>query len=160
MVFKFLRKENLYDSEEFYIKEAGWSEARELHQLFRQTFFGDWKGLPGSKYVIIAVDKNMNKIIGGIEATLDMRSTSADGFIAVLPEFRDKGIGKALLGTMEAELKKMGIEKVNTMPQNEKAWSILMKRGYDYTPETKADLRLRNIDEKEYMPGERLVKRL
>jgi GNAT superfamily N-acetyltransferase len=161
MVVRFFeKKEILHDAEQFYIKEAGWRETRELHQLFRDTFSDDWKAPPGGKLVLIAIDKNTNKIIGGIERAVDLKSASAKGdSLAVPPEFRKQHIGTALLEAMDAELKKMGIKKVITMP-TEKSWNIFRKHGYDRPDEVKEELRMRNADEKEHIPGEKLVKKL
>jgi N-acetylglutamate synthase-like GNAT family acetyltransferase len=162
MVVKLLeRKEILHDSGEFYIKEAGWRETKELHKLFRETFADDWKVPPGDKFVLIAIDKNTNKIIGGIERRVDIKSASAKGVgLAVLPEFRKKQhIGTVLLETMDAELKKMGIKEVVTMP-TDKSWSIFRKHGYDRPDEVKEELRMKNADEKERIAGEKLVKKL
>src|SRR5271157_4081972 len=142
MVVKLLgRKEILHDAEEFYIKEAGWREKKELHQLFRETFSHDWKAPPGGKLALIAVEKNANKIIGGIERTVDVKSSSAEqGSLAVLPEFRKRHIGTALLETMDEELKKIGIRKVSIMP-TEKSLNIFRKHGYDRPDEVKEELR-------------------
>jgi N-acetylglutamate synthase-like GNAT family acetyltransferase len=159
MVVKLLGNRVLYASEEFYIKEAGWRDTRELHQLFKETFSEDWKGVPGSKFTLVALDKQ-NHVIGGIERAIDKKTSTAEGVsFAVLPEFRGRGVGTALLKTMDAELKKMGIEKVITLP-TESSWNIFRKNGYDYPPDVKAELRMRNVDEKEYIPGERLMKKL
>ena len=79
---------------------------------------------------------------------------------AVLPEFQGKAfVGTTLLRTMSAELKKIGITKVKTIP-TERSWNILRDHGYDYPSAMKAELRIRNLDETAYTDGATLVKRL
>ena len=160
MAFKFLNKETIHDSEEFHIKEAGWRETRELHQVFKDAFSDKWKGVPSSKFVLVALDKKSGKVIGGIESAVDIKLALADEkSFAVSPEFRDKGVGTALLQTMHNELKRLGVRKVTTVP-TEKSWNIFRKHGYDYPPAMKAELRIRNLDEKGYAEGAKLVKLL
>jgi len=161
MVVKLLeRKEILHDSREFYIKEAGWRETRDLHQLFKEVFSDNWRGVPSSKFVLVALDKKSGKVIGGIESAVDTKLASADEKSFVIsPEFRDKGVGTALLQTMHNELKRLGVRKVTTIP-TEKSWNIFRNEGYDYPPAMKAELRIRNLDETAYTDGAKLVKRL
>jgi N-acetylglutamate synthase-like GNAT family acetyltransferase len=160
MAFKLFDKKGiLHESQEFYIKEAGWRETMELHKLFQEAFT-NWKGVPSSKFVLVAVDKQMNKVIGGIETTIDKKLESAEEkSFAVLPQFRDKGAGTALLRAMHEELRKMGIKTVTVIP-TEKSWNIFKGHGYYYAPAMKAELRIRNLAEDEFAEGARLVKRL
>jgi len=160
MVLK-LAERILQDSDTFYIKEASLKEAQELRSIFRSVFSEDWSPMIGRKFILVAVEKQSNKVIGGIQRVVDIDSASAKGdALAVLPEFRNKGVGSSLLKVMDAELKKMGVREVNTVPGDEDAWDFFRKRGYNYETSVREGLRLQNKDENEYLPSFRLVKRL
>jgi ribosomal protein S18 acetylase RimI-like enzyme len=57
-----------------------------------------------SSKVIIAIDDNTNKVIGFITAISDGVLSAYIPFLEVLPEYKNKGIGKELVSQMLKEL--------------------------------------------------------
>ncbi|MCZ8540487.1 GNAT family N-acetyltransferase [Psychrobacillus psychrodurans] len=79
-----------------------------------EGFFVDWPNPPSpqthllllnkSNKVIIAIDDNTNKVIGFITAISDGVLSAYIPFLEVLPEYKNKGIGKELVSQMLKEL--------------------------------------------------------
>ncbi|MCC3357069.1 GNAT family N-acetyltransferase [Bacillus sp. REN16] len=77
-------------------------------------FFVDWpnppslqthlKLLKNSSKVVIALDENMNQVVGFITAVSDGVLSAYIPFLEVLPEYKNKGIGKELVKRMLKEL--------------------------------------------------------
>ncbi|MGD7043199.1 GNAT family N-acetyltransferase [Jeotgalibacillus proteolyticus] len=77
-------------------------------------FFVDWpnppspqthlKLLKNSSKVVIAVDENTNQVVGFITAISDGVLSAYIPFLEVLPEYKNKGIGKELVKLMLEEL--------------------------------------------------------
>lgn len=79
-----------------------------------EGFFVDWPNSPSpqthllllnkSNKIIIAIDDNTNKVIGFITAISDGVLSAYIPFLEVLPEYKNKGIGKELVSQMLKEL--------------------------------------------------------
>ncbi|MCK1997527.1 GNAT family N-acetyltransferase [Psychrobacillus psychrodurans] len=79
-----------------------------------EGFFVDWPNPPSpqthllllnkSNKVIIAIDDKTNKVIGFITAISDGVLSAYIPFLEVLPEYKNKGIGKELVSQMLKEL--------------------------------------------------------
>ena len=77
-------------------------------------FFVDWPNPPNpqthlkllkkSSKVIIAMDDNTNQVVGFITAISDGVLSAYIPFLEVLPEYKNKGIGKELVNRMLKEL--------------------------------------------------------
>ncbi|KOP80843.1 acetyltransferase [Lysinibacillus sp. FJAT-14745] len=77
-------------------------------------FFVDWpnppnpqthlKLLKNSSKVIIAIEENSNKVVGFVTAISDGVLSAYIPFLEVLPEYKNKGIGKELVKQMLKEL--------------------------------------------------------
>ncbi|MBE1556225.1 GNAT family N-acetyltransferase [Sporosarcina limicola] len=77
-------------------------------------FFVDWPNPPNpqthlillnkSSKVIIAIDDNTNQVVGFITAISDGVLSAYIPFLEVLPEYKNKGIGKELVHRMLKEL--------------------------------------------------------
>src|SRR5690606_1259287 len=77
-------------------------------------FFVDWpnppnpqthlKLLKNSSHVVIAIDDTTNQVIGFITAISDGVLSAYIPLLEVLPEYKNKGIGKELVGRMLKEL--------------------------------------------------------
>jgi len=77
-------------------------------------FFVDWpnppnpdthlKLLKNSSKVVIAIDENINQVVGFITAISDGVLSAYIPFLEVLPEYKNKGIGKELVTRMLKEL--------------------------------------------------------
>lgn len=77
-------------------------------------FFVDWpnspnpqthlKMLKNSSKVVIALDENTNQVVGFITAISDGVLSAYIPFLEVLPEYKNKGIGKKLVKLMLEEL--------------------------------------------------------
>ncbi|MCM2674249.1 GNAT family N-acetyltransferase [Alkalicoccobacillus plakortidis] len=77
-------------------------------------FFVDWPDHPtpethlklllNSSHVVIALDENTNKVVGFITAISDGVLSAYIPFLEVLPEYKNKGIGKQLVERMLNEL--------------------------------------------------------
>ncbi|MBS4195953.1 GNAT family N-acetyltransferase [Lederbergia citri] len=77
-------------------------------------FFVDWpnppnpqthlKLLKNSSNVVIAIDDTTNQVVGFITAISDGVLSAYIPFLEVLPEYKNKGIGKELVGKMLKEL--------------------------------------------------------
>lgn len=80
-------------------------------------FFADWPHPPNtqthlnllknSNKVVIAVDDDSNQVIGFITAISDGVLSAYIPFLEVLPEYKNKGIGKELVKVMLKELEDM-----------------------------------------------------
>lgn len=79
-----------------------------------EGFFVDWPNRPNSQThlrllnnsskVIIAIDDNRNQVVGFITAISDGVLSAYIPFLEVLPEYKNKGIGKELVSRMLKEL--------------------------------------------------------
>lgn len=79
-----------------------------------EGFFVDWPNPPSPKThlamlnksskVIIAIDDNTNQVVGFITAISDGVLSAYIPFLEVLPEYKNKGIGKELVSRMLKEL--------------------------------------------------------
>lgn len=79
-----------------------------------EGFFVDWPNRPNSQThlrllnnsskVIIAIDDNRNQVAGFITAISDGVLSAYIPFLEVLPEYKNKGIGKELVSRMLKEL--------------------------------------------------------
>ena len=79
-----------------------------------EGFFVDWPNPPNPKThlvmlqnsskVIIAMDDNTNQVVGFITAISDGVLSAYIPFLEVLPEYKNKGIGKELVNRMLNEL--------------------------------------------------------
>lgn len=79
-----------------------------------EGFFVDWPKPPNpqthllllnkSSKVIIAIDENTNQVVGFITAISDGVLSAYIPFLEVLPEYKNKGIGKELVSRMLIEL--------------------------------------------------------
>lgn len=79
-----------------------------------EGFFVDWPNQPSPKThlamlnksskVIIAIDDNTNQVVGFITAISDGVLSAYIPFLEVLPEYKNKGIGKELVSRMLKEL--------------------------------------------------------
>lgn len=77
-------------------------------------FFVDWPNHPNpethlkllqqSSKVVLALDENANKVVGFITAISDGVLSAYIPLLEVLPEYKNKGIGKALVEHMLKEL--------------------------------------------------------
>jgi GNAT superfamily N-acetyltransferase len=135
----------LHDSESYCIREAAPDDVEPLLKMFKKDMSTKWvdqyHNLPGKKFALVAVDKETNKVIGGIERVVDVESGNATGVgFAVLKDFRKKGIGTTLLKVMDEELKNMGVKCITTLPVSKKGWKILKENGYEYEEFIKAFL--------------------
>ena len=77
-------------------------------------FFADWKTphtpnahleiLNNSAYVVLAVDRSTNKVVGFITAITDFVQSAFIPLLEVLPEYRNQGIGRSLVKQMLEKL--------------------------------------------------------
>jgi len=140
----------LYNSERYYIKEANSSETAELREMFRKFVVGCWNPSPGENLILVVIDKEKNRLIGGVEGNIDTENRKALGRgLVVLPEFQGKGIGTKLIKAAEEELKSRGVLYVKTLPKKE-SWKIFKENGYDWTPFVKLELARKGKDENEF----------
>jgi GNAT superfamily N-acetyltransferase len=136
MAYKMLEGRVLFESEKFRIKEAAPAERDALDNMLKKFLYDDsWHrstfSLP--HLTIVAVDKETNKVIGGIDRELNTLGKIANGEgLIVLPEYRREGVGRKLLEEMDGALKKMGMRRVETMPNDENAWEFFKENGYEY----------------------------
>jgi ribosomal protein S18 acetylase RimI-like enzyme len=142
----------LHDSENFYIKEANPREKAELYRIFSNAMLGSCVDSPHD-LILVAIDKETKKVIGGIKRSIDVKLHRADGegFI-VLPEFQGKGIGTALAEVTDKELKERGVRHVRLAVGSEEAWKIFRKIGYRYTPFVESLLKSEGKDTNEFFP--------
>jgi GNAT superfamily N-acetyltransferase len=145
MAFKMAEERVLHDSEKFFIREARPEEVEVILKMFKKALSANWidyhHNLPGKKVALVAIDKETNQQIGGIERVLDVESGNARGVgLAVLKKFRNEGIGTTLLQVMDEELREMGIKHITTVPATKKAWKFLKDNGYENNDFVKAYL--------------------
>ncbi|MBY0065059.1 MULTISPECIES: GNAT family N-acetyltransferase [Priestia] len=86
----------------------------EISSDMLKGFFVDWlnppnsqthlKLLKNSSKVVIALDENTNQVIGFITAITDGVLSAYIPFLEVLPQYKNKGIGKELVKLMLKEL--------------------------------------------------------
>lgn len=78
-----------YNSEKYLIKEASASERAELHGMFIKFLIRGWIPSPGENLTMVVIDKETDKIIGGMERNIDAENRKAlgRGFL-VLPGFQ------------------------------------------------------------------------
>jgi GNAT superfamily N-acetyltransferase len=127
----------LHDSENYCIREAAPDEVEPLLKMFKKDMSKKWvdqyHNLPGKKFALVALDKETNKVIGGIERVVDFDTGNATGVgFAVLKDFRRRGIGITLLKVMDDELKNMGVTCITTVPTSKNAAEFLKENGYEY----------------------------
>jgi ribosomal protein S18 acetylase RimI-like enzyme len=77
-------------------------------------FFVDWpnppspathlKLLKNSSYIVIAIDEDTNRVVGFITAISDEVLSAYIPLLEVLPEYKNQGIGKELVGKMLKQL--------------------------------------------------------
>jgi GNAT superfamily N-acetyltransferase len=137
MAYKLAEGRVLHDSESYSIHEATPDEVETLLKIFKKDIYAKWidyhHNLPGKKVALVAVDKEMQEVIGGIERVVDVEKGSATGVgFAVLKDFRKRGIGTTLFRVMEEELGRMGVKCVTTVPVSKEAAEFLKENGYEY----------------------------
>jgi GNAT superfamily N-acetyltransferase len=135
----------LHDSEKFFIREAHPEEVEVLLKMLKKEISGSWidryHNAPGKKVTLVAIDKETNQLIGGIERVVDIEFHNAVGVgFTVSKKFRSKGIGTTLLEVIDGELKEMGVKCITTVAANKKAWEFLRKNGYENNDFVKAYL--------------------
>jgi len=77
-------------------------------------FFVDWpnppsaethlKLLKNSSYIVLAIDEEVNRVVGFITATSDDVLSAYIPLLEVLPEYKNQGIGKELVSRMLKQL--------------------------------------------------------
>lgn len=77
-------------------------------------FFVDWpnppsaethlKLLKNSSYIVLAIDEEVNRVVGFITATSDGVLSAYIPLLEVLPEYKNQGIGKELVSRMLKQL--------------------------------------------------------
>jgi GNAT superfamily N-acetyltransferase len=143
MLNELVQQKILHDGGTHYIREASASEVELLLKMFKKDLSAKWidyhHNLPGKKVALVAIDKETNQPIGGIERVVESGNAAGVGF-AVLKDFRKKGIGTTLLKVMDEELKNMGVKCITTVPASKKGWEILKENGYEYEEFIKAFL--------------------
>jgi len=80
-----------------------------------EGFFDEWKSFPSQKkhfellqnssYIIIAVDKEKNVVVGFINAVSDGVLSAHIPFLEVIPQYKNRGIGSELAKRMFEKLK-------------------------------------------------------
>jgi ribosomal protein S18 acetylase RimI-like enzyme len=78
-------------------------------------FFVDWphppnaethyKLLENSSYIVLAIDEDVNRVVGFITATSDGVLSAYIPLLEVLPEYKNQGIGKELVRRMFEQLR-------------------------------------------------------
>jgi len=130
----------LHETEEFCVRKAKPEEAEELRKLINKYVYhrklGLFERLVGerlshSNLSLVAIEKGTGKVIGGIEAKVDAKEHSAGGIgLAVLPEWRHRGVGTALAEAGERKLEEMGMRVVEALVASKYAYKIARKQGY------------------------------
>ncbi|WP_096272119.1 GNAT family N-acetyltransferase [Paucisalibacillus globulus] len=79
-----------------------------------EGFFVDWpnppsaethlKLLKNSSYIVLAIDEEVNRVVGFITATSDGVLSAYIPLLEVLPEYKNQGIGKELVSRMLKQL--------------------------------------------------------
>lgn len=79
-----------------------------------EGFFVDWpnppsaethlKLLKNSSYIVLAIDEEVNRVVGFITATSDDVLSAYIPLLEVLPEYKNQGIGKELVSRMLKQL--------------------------------------------------------
>ncbi len=134
MAYKTIEGKIFYNSEKYYITEANASEIAELHEMFNKFVAKGWSPSPGENLTMVVINKETNKIIGGMERNIDAENRKARGRgLVILPEFQWKGIGTILIKTMDNKLKEDGILYVETLPTKD-SYKLFMENGYDWSP--------------------------
>lgn len=112
------------------------SHLREVAEIEKSCFSEPWSEkslsllLEGENFGVVAVSDGKAVAYGGMTCVLDEGAVTN---IATLPEYRRKGIGRALLKKMLAEAEKRGVSSVflEVRVSNEAAKALYLSEGFE-----------------------------
>ncbi|MEW8320609.1 MAG: GNAT family N-acetyltransferase [Candidatus Thiodiazotropha sp.] len=123
---------------DYRIREAKWPDERELLRQVRESVFVVEQGVPLAMewddddllaYHLLALDQNQRPI-----ATARLSGSGQIGRMAVLPEWRNRGVGTALLIALIGRAQSMGLENLFCHAQTS-AESFYVKAGFSAVDE-------------------------